>query len=179
MSVQSHNFYFQRDDGTGNILNYQSSCTYQSTDPNFKWNEITLPFKTIGYYTNGSYKQTLAFTLRNFIGRIKVFATLDNTITDNSVWFPIKLNTPSGYYMEPRGRGYYMEPSGYYMEFGTNVYGETQLVGYYGTTGTFCEVITGNYCYLKVAIERDYISDQPDDLIKQYVGCIEQVLINL
>ena len=161
MSVQSHNFYFQRNDGTGNVLNYQSSCTYQVTDPDFKWNETTIPFKTIGYYTNGSYKQTLAFVLRNFIGRIKVFATLDDVISDTSVWFPLKLTTSGDYYME----------------FGSDV--ETQPVGDYGTTGTVCEVLTGNFCYLKISIDRDYLKTQPDDLTKRYVGAIEQVLINL
>ncbi len=161
MSVQSHNFYFQRIDSTGNTLNHQSSCTYQVTDPDFKWNETTIPFRTVGYYTNGSYKQTLSFILRNFIGRVKVFATLDDTVTDNSVWFPIKLATSGDYYME----------------FSSNV--ETQPVGDYGTTGAVCEVIAGNYSYLKIAIERDYITTQPDDLTKRYVGCIEQILINL
>ena len=165
MSSTSSYFHFSRKDETGKYLNYTTSSLFRINDPDYKWNETTLPIKTAGSYTSNSCTQTIAFVLRNFVGRISVMATLDNEINDQNTWFPLKLSTSGDYYME-------FGNTNLTNDVGTNYQP-------YGTTGTICEILKGNYTFLQIVIDRDYITATPNDIQKSYVGCLEEILVNL
>lgn len=139
------------------------------TDTGINWNVLGDAIPAAGYYGRTSGLHTMAFTIRNFVGRIYVVATLENSVAEADAkngWFPIHIggadNSP---WVEFPGNG---NP-------GTGLYG-------YQTSGTFCETFFGNFTYLRVGIDRDYLKDSSTQVIgpadTASVGKIETVLLN-
>lgn len=133
------------------------------------WNKLGDPIPAAGYYGRTSGLHTMAFTLRNFVGRIYVLATLENTIADadkNNGWFPIHIggndNSP------------WIEFPPVYAP-GTGLYGVQ-------TSGTFCEAFFGNFMYIRAGMDRDYLKDSSKSEItpadKQSVGSLESILVS-
>ena len=138
-------------------------------DTGANWNALGEPIPAAGYYGRTSGLHTMSFTVRNFVGRIYVVATLENTVQDadaNDGWFPIFIggndNSP------------WVEFPPVYAP-GTGLYGKQ-------TTGTFCETFFGNFTYIRAGIDRDYLKDSSKFPItegdKQSVGNVQTVLIN-
>lgn len=145
-------------------MNYSSSDVYFPTNTDYHWNEKTLPLAAGGYYGSTTGLHTLAFTLRNFVGRISVQATLASNPTEED-WFFLQFTETCGIYLEFSEQRIY------------NASTDTIIVNT-GTTGTFSETIIGNFTYLRVIIDRDYISTNPTENQKNMAGCIEEILIN-
>ena len=164
MALRSKNFLFHRKGKDGEYRDYQDSDSWYPSDSDYHWNEVSLPMASGGYYGCTTGLHTISFTLRNFIGRIYVMATLASDPSEND-WFPIK----------------FTESCNFYLEFTDmtilNPYGN-DLVRQTGTTGTFAETLTGNFTYLKVGIDRNYISQNPTDIQKSMAGKLEEILIN-
>lgn len=143
------------------------------SDTGTEWNKLSDPIKAAGWYGRTPGLHTISFTMRNFVGRIYVLATLENTpekADANNGWFPINLVGNSVPWLQlptPDDSVKVVLP--------TSKYG-------YQSTGTFCETFFGNITYLKVGIDRDYLKDSSketiDDADKYSVGRLEQVLIN-
>ena len=164
MALRSKNFLFRRISKDGEELDYQDSDSWYSTNNDYHWNEVSLPLAAGGYYGSTSGLHTIAFTLRNFIGRIYVEATLASDPTEAD-WFPIK----------------FQECCNFYIEFtDTKIYNPDSEVTIYqhGVTGTFAENVVGNFTYLRVGIDRNYISVQPTELQKTMAGKLEEIQIN-
>lgn len=164
MALRSKNFLFKRKGKDGEIQDFPDSDSWYPSNDDYHWNEVTLPMASGGYYGSTTGLHTISFTLREFIGRIYVMATLASNPSDDD-WFPIK----------------FTECCNYYLEFtDTRIYnpnnGDSMLE--HGTTGTFAETLTGNFTYLKVGIDRNYISKNPSDVQKSMAGKIEECLIN-
>jgi hypothetical protein len=82
-----------------------------------------------GYYGYADGLHTMSFHFKNFQGRIYCQATLVDTPTEDD-WFNIRLDTNTDYYSYT-----------------------TQSTGTVGTT------FQGNFVWLRVKIDRDYIGD--------------------
>lgn len=164
MALRSKNFLFRRMSKDGEWEDYQDSDSWYPTNNDYHWNEVSLPLAAGGYYGSTSGLHTIAFTLRNFIGRIYVEATLASNPTETD-WFPIKFE----------------ESCRFYIEFtDTKIYNPDSEITIYqhGVTGTFAENVIGNFTYLRVGIQRDYISIEPTELQKTMAGKLEEVQIN-
>ena len=143
----------------------EESDSFYPTNPDYHWNETSLNLPAAGYYGSTSGLHTLAFTLRNFIGRISLQATLASNPCEDD-WFNIKFCNGNQDYVE-------ITPSEIY-----NAYNSDHLTYEYGSTGTFSETVIGNFTYLRVVISRDYISLNPSPYQEASVGKIEECLIN-
>lgn len=163
MALRSKTFVYKRIGKDGNELEYHASDTWYPTNVDYKWNEKTEKMPVGGYYGSTSGLHTIAFVLRNFIGRIKIQGTLASNPTEHD-WFTIKI-TKNDEYLEFNDNEIY------------NVNTDT-LHRERGSTGTFSENINGNFTYMRVLIERDYISTNPTNEQKQIAGNIEEILIN-
>ena len=86
-----------------------------------------------GYYGYADGLHTMSFHFKNFVGRIWVHATLVDDPAETD-WFPISLDTNTDYYQYT-----------------------TQTSGTVGTT------FQGNFVWLRVKIDRDYIGDATYD----------------
>ncbi len=164
MALRSKNFIFKRKGKDGKVLEYQESDSWYNSNPDYHWNETTIPLAAGGYYGSTSGLHTLAFTLRNFVGRIYVQATLASNPTEED-WFNIKFS----------------ESCNFYLEFTDTVIYAPEVektIHQYGVTGTFAENVVGNFTYLRVGIDRDYISTAPTDIQKSLAGKLEEVQIN-
>lgn len=164
MSLRSKNFIFQRKGADGQIRDYAESDSWISSTYDYKWNEISLPLGAGGFYGSTNGLHTIAFTLRNFSGRIYVQATLASNPTEED-WFNIE----------------FKESCKPYMEFTDMVLRKSD--GFvptmtYGTSGTFAETVIGNFTFLRIKIDRDYISQDPSEFQKRYAGKLSEVLIN-
>ncbi len=156
------------------------------SDTGSQWNGLSDPIKAAGWYGRTNGLHTISFTLRNFVGRIYVVATLENSPEEadaNESWVPIKLaGTDCPWIQFPVGDDANKTPS---------------IEGLYGyqTTGTFVDTFIGNFTYIKVGFDRDYLGPTQEDFDEQTqtsdtassafsipeliaVGRIEQVLIN-
>lgn len=133
------------------------------------WNKLGDAIPAAGYYGRTSGLHTMAFTIRNFVGRIYVLATLENTVADADAhdgWFPIQIggndNSP------------WIEFPPVYAP-GTGLYGVQ-------TSGTFCETFFGNFMYIRAGVDRDYLKDSSKNTITEgdmlSVGSIETVLVS-
>lgn len=163
MALRSKNFLFERVAKDGTTQQFQDSDSWYDTNSTYHWNEVSLALAAGGYYGSTNGLHTFAFTLRNFIGRIYVQATLAST-PEETDWFPIVFESGKDY-----------------IEFtDTKIYNpDTQQTIYsYGTTSTFSENVIGNFTYLRIGIDRSYISTDPSLLQKQIAGKIEECLIN-
>lgn len=164
MALRSKNFLFRRIDKSGTEMDFQDTDSWYSTNNDYHWNEVSLPLAAGGYYGSTSGLHTIAFTLRNFIGRIYVEATLASNPTEAD-WFPI----------------IFKESCKFYIEFtDTVIYNPNseQTIYQHGTTGTFAENVVGNFTYLRVGVRRDYISIEPTELQKTLAGKLEEIQIN-
>lgn len=164
MALRSKNFLFKRKGKDGAWEEYPNSDVWYPSDTDYHWNEQSLPMASGGYYGSTTGLHTIAFTLRNFIGRIYVLATLASD-PQESDWFPIKFTESCKYYLEFTDMSIYNPNNG-------------ELMREHGTTGTFAETLTGNFTYLKIGIDRDYISINPSDIQKEMAGYLEEILIN-
>lgn len=164
MALRSKNFLFRRTSKDDEVLDYQDSDSWYNTNNDYHWNEVSLPLAAGGYYGSTNGLHTFAFTLRNFIGRIYVQATLASEPTEAD-WFPIMFRESCKFYIEFTDTGIYNPDS--------------EITIYqHGTTKTFSENVVGNFTYLRVGIQRDYISVEPSLLQKQMAGKLEEVQIN-
>lgn len=164
MAISSKNFVFKRTSKEGDVLDYLDSDTWYPTNPDYKWNESSVPLPAAGYYGATSGRHTLAITLNSFIGRISVQATLASNPADED-WFNIK----------------FCDSGLDYIEFTDSVvYNPMRdaMITEQGSTGTFAETVIGNFTYLRIIIERDYITPVPTDDQKNVVGKIAEALIN-
>ncbi|EHU8780843.1 hypothetical protein N0S44_000073 [Escherichia coli] len=164
MALRSKNFLFKRKTKDGSWQDFPESDSWYPANLDYLWNEQTLPLASGGYYGSTTGLHTISFTLRNFIGRIYVLATLASNPTDDD-WFPIKFTESCKYYLEFTDM-VILNPNG------------GDLIRQQGTTGTFAETVIGNFTYIKVGIDRDYISKYPSDVQKSLAGKLEQILIN-
>lgn len=164
MALRSKNFLFKRKGKDGEWYDFQDSDSWYDTNNDFHWNEVSLPLAAGGYYGSTTGLHTIAFTLRQFVGRIYVEATLASNPEEED-WFPIK----------------FTESCRYYMEFtDTSIYDENRnnFIEESGVTGTFAETLVGNFTYLRVGISRNYISIDPTEYQKRKGGKLEEVQIN-
>lgn len=164
MALRSKNFLFRRKGKDGEWYDFQDSDSWYDTNNDYHWNEVSLALAAGGYYGSTTGLHTIAFTLRQFTGRIYVQATLASNPTDED-WFPIK----------------FTECCQYYLEFtDTRIYDaqRDQMIVEVGATGTFAETVTGNFTYLRVGIDRNYISHEPNEYQKRMAGKLEEVQIN-
>lgn len=156
------------------------------SDTGSNWNGLSDPIKAAGWYGRTNGLHTISFTLRDFVGRIYVVATLENSPEDadaNNSWFPIQLAGTSCPWIEFPVKADQDKPAE-----NTSLYG-------FQTTGTFVDTFMGNFTYIKVGYDRDYLGKTPEDFedvdssgdtasgafnIPELiaVGRIEQVLIN-
>lgn len=141
------------------------------SDTQEDWNVLSDPIKAAGWYGRTNGLHTLSFTLRNFVGRIYLMATLENTPEEadaNNSWFPVCIGGGDTAWVEFPMTG--DEDRG---ALPSSMYG-------FQTTGTFCETFIGNVTYIKVGMDRDYLSTQDPHTNSQIdaVGRLEQVLIN-
>lgn len=164
MALRSKNFLFKRISKDGEELEYQDSDSWYATNNDYHWNENSLALEAGGYYGSTTGLHTLAFTLRNFIGRIYVEATLSSTPTETD-WFPIKFQENCKFYLEFTDTVIYNPDS-------------EKTIYQHGVTGTFAENVVGNFTYLRVGIDRSYISIEPSELQKQLAGKLEEIQIN-
>lgn len=145
------------------------------SDTGTNWNMVSEPLRAAGWYGRTPGLHTISFTLRNFVGRIYVLATLENSTEAadaNNGWFPIYM---AGVESVPWVQFPPQDAQNTQPVFPTQRYG-TQ------TTGTFCETFFGNFTFLKAGIDRDYLKDSATNIIddndKYAVGKLEQILIN-
>lgn len=164
MALRSKNFLFRRKDITGEYRDYPNSDTWNPNNYDYHWDEQSLPMASGGYYGSTTGLHTISFTLREFIGRIYVLATLASDPKEED-WFPIKFTESCKYYMEFTDMSIYNPAL-------------AETLREHGTTGTFAETLTGNFTYIKIGIDRDYISTNPSDEQKMMAGYLEQILIN-
>ncbi|WNA15948.1 hypothetical protein XaC1_305 [Xanthomonas phage XaC1] len=164
MGLRSKNFIFRRKNKDGQYLDYQESDTFYVTNPDYQWNEKSVSLPAGGYYGSTTGLHTLSFTLRNFVGRISVQATLASIPTEED-WFNIQFGDKEDYVE--------ITPEQIY-----DMYNSERVIYAYGSTGTFSKTVIGNFTYLRIVISRDYISTEPTDYQKQSVGKLEEVLIN-
>jgi|AGFT01.1.fsa_nt_gi hypothetical protein len=164
MALRSKNFLYRRKDKTGVWIDYQDSDSWYPSNDNYYWNEVTQNLPAGGYWGSTTGLHTIAFTLREFVGRIYVEATLASDPQEED-WFPIKFTESCKYYMEFTDTRIYNSNTG-------------ALMTKHGVTGTFAESLTGNFTYLRVGIDRNYISHDPSDFQKRMAGKIEEIQIN-
>lgn len=165
MGLRSKNFMFERLTKDGQKEMYLESDTWYPTNPDYKWNETSVKLPAGGYYGSTTGLHTFSFTLRNFVGRISVQATLANDPSEED-WFNIDFCDGKNEYIE-------ITPEQIY-----DMYNSERVIYAYGSTGTFSETVVGNFTYLRIVISRDYISTDPTDYQKINVGKLEEVLIN-
>lgn len=164
MALKSKNFLFRRTGKDGKVADFPDTDSWYDTNNDYHWNEISLPLAAGGYYGSTTGLHTIAITLRNFIGRIYVEATLASNPSESD-WFPIK----------------FVESCKFYLEFSdTKIYNpdSKQTIYQHGVTGTIAENVVGNFTYLRVGVSRDYISIQPTNQQKSMGGKIEECQIN-
>lgn len=164
MALRSKNFLFRRKGKDGEWYDFQDTDSWYDTNNDYHWNEVSLPLAAGGYYGSTTGLHTIAFTLRQFTGRIYVQATLSSN-PQEADWFPIK----------------FTESCKYYLEFtDTSIYDarRNDFIREHGVTGTFAESLTGNFTYLRVGVDRNYISHEPDEYQKRIAGKLEEVQIN-
>lgn len=164
MALRSKNFLFRRKGKDGEWYDFQDTDSWYDTNNDYHWNEVSLALAAGGYYGSTTGLHTIAFTLRNFTGRIYVQATLASNPTEDD-WFPIK----------------FTESCNYYLEFtDTRIWDarRDQMIQEIGATGTFAETVTGNFTYLRVGVDRNYISNEPSEYEKHVAGKLEEVQIN-
>lgn len=145
------------------------------SDTGNNWNKLSDPIKAAGWYGRTPGLHTMSFTLRNFVGRVYVLATLENSpeaADVNGGWFPIYLtsNDDAPWVQLPA------QSTINTVSFAPGlVYGAQ-------TTGTFCETFFGNFTYIKAGIDRDYLKDSATHVIEPSdgyaVGNLEQILMN-
>ncbi|AMM43794.1 structural protein [Pectobacterium phage vB_PcaM_CBB] len=164
MALRSKNFLFRRIGKDGEEMDYQDTDSWYNTNNDYHWNEVSLPLAAGGYYGSTSGLHTIAFTLRNFIGRIYVEATLASNPTEAD-WFPIKFEESCKFYIEFTDTVIYNPDS-------------EKTIYQHGVTGTFAENVIGNFTYLRVGVRRDYISVEPTELQKTLAGKLEEIQIN-
>lgn len=140
------------------------------SDSGTEWNKLSAPIEAAGWFGRTPGLHTLSFTVRNFVGRIYVLATLENdpALADrNQGWFPIYIGGDTVPWVEfPTAADKASRPP-----LTTSKHG-------YQTTGTFCETFFGNFTYLKVGFDRDYLTTKPVTADTIAVGKVEQVLLN-
>jgi len=142
------------------------------SDTGTTWNIFGTPVKAAGFYGKNPPLHTVSLTCNNFVGRFFIYATLENTISDadtNNGWFPIYLDPDNGTeYLE-----FPLEKDK--LKASTGIYG-------YQTSETFCQTFVGNFTFVKVLIQRDYLKNSALQPITSSdtnsVGKISQVLIN-
>lgn len=164
MALRSKNFIFRRIGKDGLPADFQDSDSWYITNPDYHWNEVSLPLASGGYYGSTSGLHTIAFSLQHFVGRIYVEATLASEPKEED-WFKIK----------------FTECCEYFVEFNdTKIYdaNSERVIHEYGTTGTFAENLIGNFTFLRVGIDRSYISIDPSFNQKERVGKLDEVQIN-
>lgn len=164
MALRSKNFLFKRKAKDGTWQDFQDSDSWYDSNNDYHWNEVSLALAAGGYYGSTTGLHTIAFTMRSFVGRIYVQATLASNPTESD-WFPIK----------------FTESCKYYIEFtDTIIYNPDtrDTVREVGTTGTFAESVTGNFTYLRVGIDRSYISNDPSIVQKSLAGKLEECQVN-
>lgn len=165
MSLRSKNFLYYRLARGGDYEYFQESDSWYQTNPDYKWNETTENMPASGYYGTTSGICTISFTLRNFIGRISVQATLANVPTEDD-WFDIKFCSNDQYYLEFGNQQIY------------DIYNSNHSTLQLGTTGAFAESVSGNFTFMRVVISRDYLSLNPTEYQMNNVGKLEEILIN-
>lgn len=164
MALRSKNFLFKRKGKDGEWYDFQDTDSWYDTNNDYHWNEVSLALAAGGYYGSTTGLHTIAFTLRQFTGRIYVQATLASNPKEED-WFPIK----------------FTESCNYYLEFtDTRIWDarRDQMIVEIGATGTFAETVTGNFTYLRVGVDRNYISTDPNEYQKRMAGKLEEVQIN-
>lgn len=164
MALRSKNFLYRRKGKDGEWMDFQDTDTWYDSNNDYHWNEWSLPLAAGGYYGSTTGLHTISFTLRNFIGRIVVQATLASDPQEHD-WFDIRFTECCNYYMEFNDTRIY--------DAKTNT-----IIIDSGTTGTFAETLTGNFTFLRVGVQRGYISHDPSDTQKRLGGKLEEVLIN-
>lgn len=164
MSFRSKNFIFRRRNKGTEFYDYKYSDKYYPTNPDYKWNENSEKMPASGYYGSTHGLHTISITLRNFNGRISLQATLATDPTEAD-WFNIKFGNCGSEFLEFNNDLVYKDTN--------DVSRET-----YGTSGTFMENVVGNFTFLRVCINRDYIDVEPSEYKKMAVGNIEEILIN-
>lgn len=139
------------------------------SDTGIEWNIVSEPIKAAGWYGRTTGLHTMSFTLRNFVGRVYVVATLENSPEDadrNGGWFPICIGTSEVPWIEFPTVADSNKPVLPISKHG------------YQTTGTFCDTFFGNFTYLKVGLDRDYLTTTPESADTISVGKLETVLLN-
>lgn len=162
MALRSKNFYFLRKSKDGKVLEFNDSDSWFITNPDYKWNEHTEKLAVGGYYGSTTGTHTIALVLRNFIGRIYIQGTLSSNPEDDE-WFNIPIDGKE--YQEYNDSDIY-DPN------------RDTLIRLMGTTGTYSHNIFGNFTYMRIVIDRDYISLNPTDDQKRVAGKLEEILIN-
>lgn len=163
MALRSKNFIFRRKGKDGVWTDFQDSDSWYPSNNDYYWNEKSQALAAGGYYGSTTGLHTIAFTLRSFVGRISVQATLSST-PEESDWFPIQFSCCKDYIEFTDTRIYDPDTNSTYVS--------------HGTTGTFADSVTGNFTYLRICIDRDYISTNPTEVQKNLAGKLEEVLIN-
>lgn len=139
------------------------------SDTGTEWNKLSEPVKAAGWYGRTAGMHTIAFTLRNFVGRIYILATLENSPEEadaNNSWFTIQMVGTCYQWIEfPTAR---------------DKDKPTLPVSMHGfqTTGTFCETFVGNFTYIKVGMDRDALTTTPQTADHTAVGKLESVMLN-
>ena len=123
--------------------------TLMLSDTGVSWNIESTPVKAAGFYGKTPPLHTVSFSLNNFVGRFYILATLENTVKeadDNNGWFPIILDHVN---------------STSYIEFPLEKDKLKPSLGLYGyqTTETFCQTFVGNFTFIKVQLQRDYLKN--------------------
>ena len=133
-------------------------------DTGTNWNLVSDPIKGPGYTKRSNSDTTISISVRNFVGRIRIMGTLENSTSDADLhngWFDV---------LEPEFIQY---PAAYIPNNG--LYGVP-------TTSTLFKVINGNFTYLKAILERDYLKDSSIYTIENSdiaaVGKVELILVN-
>lgn len=133
-------------------------------DTGGNWNSISEPIKGPGYTKRTNSSTTFTIAVRNFVGKIRIEGTLENSPEDadvNSGWVDILQEGTIQYPLE-------FKPN-------NSLYG-------YQTTSTIFRVLNGNFTYLRAVLERDYLKDSTINTIDNAdyaaVGKIELILVN-
>lgn len=138
------------------------------TETGQAWDLESEPVAAAGLMGMTTGLHTMSFTLHNFVGRICVVATLENTPEEadaNDGWFPIDIGTDCKPWVE-----FPVDCTFDYQKPGVTIP---------QTTGTFCETFIGNFTYFKVGMYRSYI--KPDSAVtpgeRPMYGNIVNVLV--
>jgi len=101
-----------------------------------------------GYYGSSDGIHTVAFYLKDFLGRIHLEGSLvtDPTASD---WFSIQIGTATDY------REYTAQ-----------------------TTGTVANTVTGNFVWIRARVDRSAVAGSPSSYVEADHGQLEKVLLN-